>query len=162
MSHQSDTGPTGFATWQIIWPAAPGFVPKGSAAATRFTIASQGQILYPSSLEPGETNNPLIQANAQVGYDVWRTSDRKYSFNIFGQLDVADDHRRIDRYNYIQPSVGGQIRLSVVKDTYINIGADYASQTRFVSRTSRSGPTAFVNWVAWWWVTLTDRLFSRP
>ena len=136
-----------FARWRSVWP------PPSEAMTTpsHLTLEGEAEALYPSSLEPQEEDNPLLQARGQVGYDIWRSRNRRIAGNVFGEVQFKVDGDEIDRYNSVQVAGGLKTRMIVSENAYVELGVQYAHERRWASDTDRSGAGAFANLVWWWW-----------
>lgn len=149
VTHANYTGPVGFAAWETRWPSTGG-TPDGVNGG-RFWIRSQGDGRYPSSQEPQEKHDGLLQGRIEADYDLWRSPSRRFAGSLFQEVLFKTDTQQIDRYNLVSAAAGLKLRVFLSPRTTVELGAALQSEHRFVSRTTRAGGGVFVNFVAWRW-----------
>jgi hypothetical protein len=137
-------GVVGFLDWDGRWR------PGTERMARPWGIRTLGTLRYPSSLEPQERENLLLQGVIEAGRDLWASGAGGFALNGFAELGFKVDTEQIDRYNVLAPGVGARIRLLPSERSTLELGAKYVSETRFRTDVTEQGLVGFLAVVAWW------------
>lgn len=150
VSNRTPKGALGF----LNWSAARSWVPKSHAGLLGwlplgYSLSTWGQFSYPSSQEIEERGNAIVEGSIESAADLWKQGD-VLVFSTFLSMAYKADTEEFDFNNEIEPSIGARLRLLVIEKGFIEFGAKFVNEYRFITRRSEPGSILFLNWAASW------------
>ncbi|MBR9865451.1 MAG: hypothetical protein GYB24_18660 [Rhodobacteraceae bacterium] len=126
-----------YKTWRPRW------LPRKEGS--ELVLSGWANFRYPGSLHQSERKNGQLQAFGKLALAVpYRTTDLKVV--PFVSLLAKVDRKGRDFNNRLEPALGVELKIPLLKDGSIEIGAKTAYQNRFATRTSSTGGTVYVKW----------------
>ncbi len=129
-----------------------------AASTLRAPGFTWGEIRYPSSEQPIERDNLLIEGALDQGLDVAKLSERT-RVNLFGRLNYKADTEELDYNNKLAIGAGVRLLHQVTDSAVVGAGLRYEVDHRFRSGQNLDGVTLFLNGFASW--QLNCRLCSE-
>jgi len=114
-----------------------------------------GNIRFPSSAQPAESDNILLNGAIEQGVDFFPIT-KDTVINFFGRVDYRWDTEEFDFNRKILLGVGFKLR-HYFSDTFVmSLGAKYEIDKRFVVERSSDGILLFGQWFGSWHVPNSD------
>jgi hypothetical protein len=115
-----------------------------------------GNIRFPSSAQPAESDNILLNGAIEQGVDFFPIT-KDTVINFFGRVDYRWDTEEFDFNRKILLGVGFKLR-HYFSDTFVmSLGAKYEIDKRFVVERSSDGILLFGQWFGSWHVPNSGR-----
>lgn len=132
-------------------------VTASGVAETRLPMpgSTWGNVRFPSSAQPAEDDNVLLNGAIEQGVDFLKLSPNTV-LNFFGRVDYRWDTEGFDFNRKILLGTGFKLR-HYFSDTFVmSVGAKYEIDKRFVVERSSDGLLLFGQWFGSWHVPNTD------
>ena len=133
--------------------ASPPAIAQGGMAPPGST---SNNIRFPSSAQPAESENLLINGTIEQGVDIFSITS-KTAINLFGRMDYRVDTEELDFNRKILLGVGLKLRHYFSDSFVMSIGAKYENDKRFVVERSSDGTLMFGTWFGSWDASGSDR-----
>lgn len=126
-------------------------------AETRLPMpgSTWGNIRFPSSAQPAESDNLLLNGAIEQGVDFMKISPNTV-LNFFGRVDYRWDTEGLDFNRKLLFGTGFKLR-HYFSDTFVmSVGAKYEIDKRFVIERSSDGLLLFGQWFGSWHLANSD------
>lgn len=111
--------------------------------------STSGNIQFPSSAQPRESENTLLSGKIEQGVDLLSLA-RNTTLNLFARVDYRWDTEELDFNRKILAAAGIKLR-HVFSDSFVlSVGAKYENDQRYVVERSSAGTLLFSNWYGSW------------
>ena len=120
-----------------------------------------GNIRFPSSAQPAESDNLLINGAAEQGVDFFPITEDTV-LNFFGRVDYRWDTEGFDFNRKILLAAGFKLRHYFTDSVVMSIGAKYEIDKRFVIERSSDGVLLFTNWFGSWHLPQKRKVTGEP
>lgn len=115
------------------------------------------QIRTPSAREPSERDVEIIEGAIHQGVDFLQIA-KTLRVGSFVQFDFTRDTKRFDYNNEITFAVGSKVGFPISSWGYLELGAQWERQNRYVSNRRFSGFVGILNWSTQYeWVGHDDK-----
>ena len=111
--------------------------------------STSGNIQFPSSAQPRESENLLLSGKIEQGVDLLSLTPDT-SLNLFARIDYRWDTEELDFNRKVLSAVGFKLRHSFSDSFVLSIGAKYENDQRYVIERSSDGTLLFSNWFGYW------------
>lgn len=119
-----------------------------------------GNIRFPSSAQPAERDNVLLNGAIEQGIDYYQIT-KNTVLNFFGRVDYRWDTEEFDFNRKILLGTGFKLRHYFSDTVVMSVGAKYEIDKRFVVERSTDGFLLFSNWFGSWQLHNASRIPGR-
>ena len=140
---------------KLIWPLFGTFLCAFGAVAGEGTDElgmrgfTWGEIRYPSSEQPEEEDDLVIEGAIEQGIDI-ASLTKQTRLNLFGKLGYKFDSKNLDYNNKLNLAAGLKIRHYLSDSFVLDAGVRYEVERRTESNRTLNGPTFFTGWFGSW------------
>jgi hypothetical protein len=120
-----------------------------------------GEIRFPGSPQPEDSDNLILEGAAEQGVDVFSLS-KDSKLNFFGRVDYSVDTEALDWNRKLRLGAGVKVRHYLSNTAVIAVGAKYEIDKRFVDDRTMDGFQLFSNWFGSWQLPNSDQGTSAP
>lgn len=126
-------------TWQPAWIA------RRLPDQSRLILHGWSTFRYPSSLDPFERRNGLLQGQVKFAVELPLRQTR-FRVAPFLSLKGKWDIRKRDYNNLVEPAFGVDLKLPLADNGEISLGIKAAFEYRYETDVRRSGEVAYISW----------------
>ncbi len=129
-----------------VFPAPPSAMAQNGMPMPGST---SGNIQYPSSAQPAESDNLLLSGTIEQGVDIFSDGEGT-AINLFARVDYRWDSEELDFNRKLLGAVGLKFRHYFSDSLIMSVGAKYENDQRYVVKRSSDGILLFGNWFGSW------------
>lgn len=120
-----------------------------SARPLAFPGLTWGEVRYPGSQDPVESDDLVFEGYTEQGVD-WVSWGQWGTFNSYANLDYIVDSENLDWNNSIAYGAGVKLKKLVGSNILLQYGIEVARERRWISDQAHNVVFVYLNWSGWW------------